>query len=407
MKLGLILTSLILDLLSFSTDAEQDTGAPVDPTEIDYQLYPTGAYHYPDYPVPPHGQGGYYPFRPYERLREPNPTRGAEPTPIPQRLGQAIFISGGASWQDGYSTTEVLDLEGSTCSRTTADLPDARPTGHTSHLYRNNVVICGGKGYPIIADCIASSSPTTGDWRIHSNGPSRRYHSGTVVGDRIYLVFEDRLLYWDGQRWQAGPQPPEDFEGSCTVRTSPTTILVIGGKYGHESTISIGLYPNWPKEIKKASKKVVELDINTGKWRYLPDMKQGRHSHSCTLVGRKVVVAGGRDPPTCHYNQEDLMDCVRNGNERYKNSEILDLDTEEWSRAGDLTTSRAVGAQMVTVTGRVVILGGGWGERPNGGEDTVEELDMEQRTWRRLAVKMKMARSDFAATVMDKKVLCN
>ena len=74
------------------------------------------------------------------------------------------------------------------------------------------------------------------------------------------------------------------------------------------------------------------------------------------------------------------------------------------SMAGDMTAER-FGAQLVTVNGRVFILGGG--ETGDGNIlDTVEELNMEQRTWRRLGVRMKTPRRIFAATVMGKRELC-
>merc|ERR1711974_531916 len=115
--------------------------------------------------------------------------------------------------------------------------------------------------------------------------------------------------------------------GSCTVTTSPTTILVTGGDQNGKR------------------KKVAELNISSGNWRYLPEMGEVRAGHGCTIVGRKVVVAGGW----------------------YKSSEILDLDTEQWSRAGDLETVRRW-PQLVTVNGRVIILGGQVGKTL----DTVE-----------------------------------
>ena len=94
------------------------------------------------------------------------------------------------------------------------------------------------------------------------------------------------------------------------------------------------------------------------------------------------------------------------GNCRCK-SQILDLDTETWSNITDLNNPREY-SEMVTVNGRVIILGGSqynpYGPYPV--LDTVEELDMEQRTWKTLEVKMKKPRLDFAATVMERRDLC-
>lgn len=200
-------------------------------------------------------------------------------------------------------------------------------------------------------------------------------HSGIEIDNKIYLVAggvpESRRTteYWDGERWGEGPELPHEVSsGSCTVTTSPTTILVTGGE---------GM-----------AKKVVELNINTGRWRHLPDMREKRWGHGCTIVGRKVVVAGG----------------VGLLGKKGITSEILDLDTEQWSRAGDMTTEREK-PQLVTVNGRVIILGGF--DNFSNRLDTVEELDMGERTWRRLGVRMKIPRSQFAATVMGRRYLCN
>ena len=148
------------------------------------------------------------------------------------------------------------------------------------------------------------------------------------------------------------------------MATSPTTILVTGGGYGGNKN------------------KVVELDIVTGQYRRLPDMRERSRYHGCTVAGNKVVVAGGW---------------------RDKTSEILDLDTEQWSTAGDMTTERRY-PQLVTANGRVVVMGG---EDADGNTlDTVEELDMGRRTWRRLGVRMKRPRYGFAATVFNKNMIC-
>ena len=58
----------------------------------------------------------------------------------------------------------------------------------------------------------------------------------------------------------------------------------------------------------------------------------------------------------------------------------------------------------MTVNGRVVVMGGK--DVDDNRLDTVEELDMGQRTWRRLGVRMKRPRSYFASTVINKNLVC-
>ena len=63
-------------------------------------------------------------------------------------------------------------------------------------------------------------------------------------------------------------------------------------------------------------------------------------------------------------------------------------------------TKKRIDLELVTVNGRVIALG--------GPDDTVEELDMEKRTWTRLPMKLKRNRMfGFKATVMERSLLCN
>merc|ERR1719309_1741391 len=126
--------------------------------------------------------------------------------------------------------------------------------------------------------CFVSSSPATGDWRTGSAlVGDRSSHSGAVVGDKIYLVASSYVghrqttEYGDGERWEEGPRLPHVVGGgSCTVTTSPTTILVMGG--------------NGDGRSGQALNKVIELNITSGKWRYLPDTGEKRYGHGCTVI---------------------------------------------------------------------------------------------------------------------------
>merc|ERR550519_9681 len=97
---------------------------------------------------------------------------------------EAIFISG------GYGTlesTEVLDLESSHCSITTALLDCGYRYGFSSHVLNNSLVICGGHGGITATECMVSSAPAgawsmeNGAWRDHSTLTGERsFHSGAV-----------------------------------------------------------------------------------------------------------------------------------------------------------------------------------------------------------------------------------
>jgi hypothetical protein len=244
---------------------------------------------------------------------------------------------------------------------------------HSSHSLNEKVIICGGRS--TLYSCITSTSPARGDWVHHSTTTDERYrHSGTVVGDTIYLVAgtgssrqtTEQLV---NNRWVAGPNIPYRVGyGSCSVTTSDTTILLIGG------------FDN--------SEKVVEMNVTTGEWRQLPDIPEGRWGHGCTGYGSYVIVAGG-------YSDS--------AGTSLKSSYRLNLENEQWTRIGDMEEVRS-GPELVTVNNRVIVIGGSDDE--NNDLDTVEELDTEQFRWSKLDVKMKTARFSFSAVVVDRSLVC-
>ena len=75
--------------------------------------------------------------------------------------------------------------------------------------------------------------------------------------------------------WTLGPDIPHTvYYGSCSVATSPTTIVITGGAWSPAG--------------------VFLLDVVTGAWSTLPDLPRGREGHGCAVVANKfLVVTGG------------------------------------------------------------------------------------------------------------------
>ena len=146
----------------------------------------------------------------------------------------------------------------------------------------------------------------------------------------------------------------------------------------------------------------------------MADMRQGRQNHACTVVeverGAMLVVAGG-------YNSGDHLRLVQLvvwytyrklfGTDLItcRSSSYMMVDTGKWVDAGNLQFQRSARPGLVTLGGRVVILGGsGSGDDEL---DSVEELDLVEMKWRLITGRrMKIGRSNFSGTVVKKSMVC-
>ena len=91
----------------------------------------------------------------------------------------------------------------------------------------------------------------------------------------IGLTSSDILI---GGEFVPGPDLPRDLvagngEPSCLCQVNSTHLFMSGGKDG--------------------SVKAYLMEISTGSWTRLPDMKVGRDDHVCGVAKGEIVVAGG------------------------------------------------------------------------------------------------------------------
>ena len=168
---------------------------------------------------------------------------------------------------------------------------------------------------------------------------------------------------------------PDTRSGACKANTweeeqfPPTSVIITGGHSSQE--------------------KAAELDVMSGTWSSLPDLPRGRMDHGCAVVTkgetRYLVVAGGWD-----------------GGISRGSTNILNLDTMEWSLGGEMVMGREY-HEMVVVGNKVLALGG----RDHAFKtslSTVEELSPEDWTWSTMKVEMKEARQRFSAVVVAKEM---
>ena len=112
-------------------------------------------------------------------------------------FADVLFIAGGLGPDmgsvDNVLSTEVLDLNNSTCSRTLGDLPGPRDSHSIVSLDDGSLVLCGGWGIPSLKDrssCITTASPAVNNtWVPHSTFTEERGdHSAVSMGQDIHLL---------------------------------------------------------------------------------------------------------------------------------------------------------------------------------------------------------------------------
>jgi len=290
--------------------------------------------------------------------------------------GSVFFITGGKH----SSSTEVLDLNdsNSSCSRNTEWLPGNGRSGHSINtLNDGRVIVCGGgykrSRYP--TSCDTTMSPM-GPWTTYHSQLTapRKSHSSVTSGGKVHLIggYAEQTaetLDMDGNVWiQRGPIPYTVDGGSCAVKINDSAIFVTGGSDG------------W-KGNRKSAMWNPELD----QWTLMADMDSRRRYHGCGVLTRQgriyVLVAGGQFE---------------------RSSSLYDVSTNTWTRAGDMSHVRS-GGQMLDGE----LMAGGWtGNYEGDVHDTIERFDFETRQWSNTQIKMKSARTFFAAVAVDRTTFC-
>jgi len=154
-------------------------------------------------------------------------------------------------------------------------------------------------------------------------------------------------------QWQAGPALPVDMKyGPCSVTITPTTFLAIYGTNIHEFDAAI------------AGPTSIDGWREAGRW---PSLKTSReYWPGCAKLGRKVIIAGGR-----------------NGGGTLRSTEVLDLDSREITAGGDMTTARRY-FHLATIRsgGQEKVFAVGGRDASDAELNSVEEWVEESSTWK-------------------------
>jgi N-acetylneuraminic acid mutarotase len=155
---------------------------------------------------------------------------------------------------------------------------------------RGKLYVMGGVGPNGLARAALEYDPARRRWRT-IQGPTAREHLGvTAARGRVFVVagrtagFDTNLDVMEAyspatRRWTTLPRVPGRRGGTAATSTG-RYVVSVGGE-ANEGTI----------------KEVYALDLNTNRWRRLPDLPTPRHGLGVVYAnGRVYVVAGGPTP---------------------------------------------------------------------------------------------------------------
>eukprot|EP00092_Neocalanus_flemingeri_P005154 GFUD01005543.1.p1 GENE.GFUD01005543.1~~GFUD01005543.1.p1 ORF type:complete len:543 (-),score=84.41 GFUD01005543.1:219-1847(-) len=297
-------------------------------------------------------------------------TWDVDPSSLHCEVAVALLIGGGGStgvfFPEMCQTAEVFSPQDETCSSVVLPELLIGVIHHTSHLLNGEILLCGGAECGRTAEKIDAETSgrniydgakpeqscfkmlENNTWTLHSDlskSEYRMYQLSAIQQDKLQIIAglrkqEAPILELQEQSWVPGRKPslpptvyPTSLGRPCSVVTSPTTYLVIGGSSDQLS--------------KGKMSSVLEFNSLTGEWRALPDLPVGRTDHACTLVTTKsgpgVMVAGGKNFIIQKmYPLESVF--------------LLDLGTEVWYPAGNLNRAREQ-MGLVALGEKVLVLG--------------------------------------------------
>jgi hypothetical protein len=242
-------------------------------------------------------------------------------------INAELFLIGPGSSSSGHS--EVLSLP----SLTREDcflpvFPHGDYQGYVSTLTEDGLKLCGGyHSSKQQSDCYLLS--TSGQWLGTPPMKTRRFAPAAVhfkggwwvTGGYSGKKTLDTTELWQNQAWQDHIKLPETLYGHCMVSINKTHVLLSGGYNGKTGQRTTYLYSEYRGFVKQEN------------------MLSARRYHGCYLVEDDLVVVAG-------------------GAGASKKSEFFNLSTMSWAAGPDLPTD-AGGPELLTVSGRTLLLGAG------------------------------------------------
>lgn len=230
--------------------------------------------------------------------------------------------------------------------------------------------------------------PTTNTWEMGAEPPLEIHHMQLVhLNGKIYVMGaftgnfpnEDpvgNVLIYDiaSDSWQWGANIPGGRQRGSTgvVLYNDKIYMICGIIDGHSS--------GWVKWLDV-------YDPANNSWQQLPDAPHARDHFHASLVGDKIVVAGGR----------------RSGADGVFNAtvgevDVYDISDNSWSTIATIPTQRA-GTSVATIGNEVLVIGGESGSQ-FAAHDEVQALNITNGSWRSLDP-LNQGRHGFQAAVFN------
>jgi len=286
-----------------------------------------------------------------------------------QLVNPVVLLTGGHIPNNSKSdvSVEVYSPLG-TCNKELEDLP-YKYRDHSANLYIGEIIICGGQQQSTRCLFMDQNQRFVEHSRLPQ--PMGHDHDGAVVGDTLSLIggrYSAIVETWNGSQWETKSFPEiEDQQiDSCIDAISKDTLLMVGGR-------RVGGDWKSSNKLMKYYKKDKDQD---GVWERLEDYPgTAGHSFGCAFIntpeGDSFLIAGGGSASSYLYN----------------------IQENTWEEVGRLSIGRR-GGKIVVVDGKVLMLGQSWGPK------TVEEYDVESKTWSPIEQEIKYARGQFDAVVV-------
>jgi hypothetical protein len=212
--------------------------------------------------------------------------------------------------------------------------------------------------------------PDLASWTLHSDLPgsfdTNTRALGAALPSGALLVARNTAAFLPtgATSWRTVAIPADhDARQACLVRSSTTSVLLIGGSWEQGDFID-------------------EYEALTGEWtRWRERLPEKREGAACVKVGGQVLLVGG-------YNRAE--------NEYDGATVILELAGRTFREGGQLSWGRHGHGAAALSSGRVLVWGGGY-----EGDSGAEEWSVETETWSPLEEGMQLARKSFGSAVID------
>lgn len=259
--------------------------------------------------------------------------------------------------------------------------------------YNNKLYLIGGRGNP----AVNVFDPETNKWETKGKAPVDLHHFQAVkYGNAIYIVggmyrgypkeqpHENIWIYYpDTDQWEKGAEIPESRRRGCggVAVYNDKIYIACGIKLGHTSGTT-NMFDSY--------------DLKTGEWEALTDAPHIRDHVHAIIANDKLYLVGGRNSS---YHYEDNFAA-------FFASTVPHVDYYDFKENKWLTMKEklpvATGAGALARIDNFLIYMGGEGSKPQAYSET-QMLDLETGQWSQLAT-MSTGRHGSAAVVVNNEI---